>query len=493
MNKFKAAGEMFFAVLLVFSAVPLALANNMVVTNVAVVNQNREDRTVEVKFDLKWDNSWRAPCSDPAYTNWDAAWVFVKFRAPNSSTWEHAKLSVQNTDHTPAEGSMIEVGTTGTDGVGAFVYSSGPYTGAVYYAGTRLKWNYGASGYDFPMGSPIDLSVAAIEMVYVPQGSFYVGSGGTESGSLTDGSWTSGATIPYPISSEAPINIDNSAGCLWGTINSGITSSIGGTGTLSAEYPKGYHAFYCMKYEITQGQYCGFLNKLSLGQAANRWSASVAGYRYTISTNSVGVFTNAAPDRACNYLSRSDAAAYAAWAGLRPMTELEFEKACRGPANPAANEYAWGTTTVTQLRTENGTPGSGTETPGTLTGANCCEGWSTTMLGPTRVGIFATASSSTRQAAGASYWGIMELSGNVNERCVTVGNANGRNFKGSLGSGMLDATTGAATNSDWFVDSMRGGNWSSTTPLRVSDRAQGTYVDGSRYNTSGFRAVRPAP
>lgn len=361
------------------------------------------------------------------------------------------------------------------------------------YAGTRLKWNYGANGYSFSAGSTVEVSVAAIEMVYVPQGSFYVGSGGSEVGSLTDGSWTSGATIPYLISSEASINIANAAGCLWGTTNSGITNSIGGTGVLSADYPKGYHAFYCMKYEITQGQYCDFLNKLTSGQASNRWSPSVTGYRYTIGTNTVGVYTNGSPDRACNYLTRSDAAAYAAWAGLRPMTELEFEKACRGPVYPVVEEYAWGNTTVTQLRTENGTPGSGVETAGTLTGANCCEGYWSTMLGPTRVGIFATASSSTRQAAGASYWGIMELSGNVTERCVTIGNTNGRNFVGSLGSGMLDATTGSSTNTDWAIDSVRGGSWSSTTPLRVSDRSQGTYVDGGRYNSNGFRAVRPAP
>jgi hypothetical protein len=28
------------------------------------------------------------------------------------------------------------------------------------------------------------------------------------------------------------------------------------------------------------------------------------------------------------------------------MTELEYEKACRGPLMPVANEYAWGTTTI---------------------------------------------------------------------------------------------------------------------------------------------------
>ena len=491
MKKTIASGMVLAVGLGLLAGVPAATANNIAVTNVTLVNQNKSDGTVDVKFDLRWDNSWLCPCSNPAYTNWDAAWVFVKFRAPNSNNWEHALLSTQNVDHTAASNSTITVGTTGANGVGVFVYSAGPNTGAVYYAGTRLKWNYGANGYNFSPGSSVDVSVVAIEMVYVPQGPFYVGSGGTEVGSFTEGSWTSGATIPYQITGEGPLTISPAAGCLWGTTNTG-NGSIGGTGVLSSNFSKGFNAFYCMKYEISQGQYCDFLNKLTSGQASSRWNASSTGYRYTIGTNSVGVFTNAAPDRACNFLSRVDDGAYAAWAGLRPMTELEFEKACRGPANSVPNEYAWGSTSITQLQAENGTSGSGTETVGTA-GANCCYN-NTTLQGPTRVGIFATTNTSTRSATGASYWGIMELSGNVNERCVSVGTASGRNFIGSLGSGVLNAA-GGATNSDWNIDSVRGGSWQYTATVapNVSDRTQGAYIDSTRYNISGFRAVRPAP
>ena len=38
--------------------------------------------------------------------------------------------------------------------------------------------------------------------------------------------------------------------------------------------------------------------------------------------------------------------AFADWAGLRSMTELEYEKACRGPLEPVAGEYAFGTNEI---------------------------------------------------------------------------------------------------------------------------------------------------
>ena len=37
-----------------------------------------------------------------------------------------------------------------------------------------------------------------------------------------------------------------------------------------------------------------------------------------------------------------DLTSYLDWSGLRPMTEFEYEKACRGTLNPVAYEYPWG-------------------------------------------------------------------------------------------------------------------------------------------------------
>jgi len=238
-----------------------------------------------------------------------------------------------------------------------------------------------------------------------------------------------------------------------------------------------------MKYEITQKQYESFVNP-SLG-------------RYSI-TGSHPNFFAAKPFVACSYLSWMDGAAYADWAGLRPMTELEFEKACRGDQAPVPNEFAWGSTNITYA---SGISNDGDNNEGPInTGANCVNGNEAGVQGPLRVGCFATGSS-TREQAGASYYGIMELSGNLWERAVTVGHSAGRNFTGTLGDGILSAN-GNATNNDWpgFTGEevtiasgggARGGSWDFTFPaVRVGNRYQANNFYEGRGAEVGFRCVR---
>jgi len=257
---------------------------------------------------------------------------------------------------------------------------------------------------------------------------------------------------------------------------------------LSSAFPKGFGAFYCMKYEITQGQYTDFLNLLTASQAGNRYYSTTSS-RYTIGGTWPN-YTNGAPDRACNYLSWADGVALADWAGLRPLTELEFEKACRGPLVPVPNEYAWGSTTISATTAiEN--DGTGTET---ATGGNCNYN-SCLVDGPYRAGIYATGSSS-RLSAGASYWGIMELSGNLTERPVTLGNAAGRSFTGLHGNGKLDAD-GNADVSLWpNTTGTRGGTYlggGGSSRAYVSDRDGAAYTDTGRYFYFGWRGARTAP
>lgn len=170
------------------------------------------------------------------------------------------------------------------------------------------------------------------------------------------------------------------------------------------------------------------------------------------------------------------------------MTELEYEKACRGPLNPSVNECAWGNTNAVRITGTTGMAGMETPVP---TNANVSNNGSLY-----RCGIFAT-TNSTRERAGASYWGIMEMSASLWERTITIGNSTGRSFTGLHGDGKL-TTGGNADVNLWPATEIgvgfRGGgpNPGTIFSLRVSDRIQASLVWATRYN-SAIRAVRTAP
>ena len=480
----------------------MCLANGITVTNVNISASGNTNNTW-ITCDTAWNNSFRVGSPEQR----DAAWVFAKYQT--NGVWGHCTLSTNSADYSTPAGVTIE---PTEDGMGVFVYRNVQSGGTFSANDLGLAWSYLAD--NISTSDTVSISVLAIEMVYVPQGSFYVGSGGTESGSFTDGSWSSGATIPFAITNESALIVSNSAGYLWGTSTVG-NNTIGVAGTLPAEYPKGYNAFYCMKYEISQGQYADFLNMLTAAQATTRFPNQNGNYRHTIS-GTYPNFSASVPDRACNYLSWADGAAYADWVGLRPMTELEFEKACRGPLAPVANEYAWGTSACidddgdgtidvtspedgTEIWTNSAAAQLGISGRGAAVfGYNQIKvGGVTNGLGPVRCGLFATATS-TRITSGAAYWGIMEMSGNLWERPVSVGHATGRAFTGTHGDGVLDGSGNADTTS-WPASNaigagFRGGDWHySSGSVRASGRYNAAYVYSSRRYYYGFRAGRVAP
>jgi len=189
------------------------------------------------------------------------------------------------------------------------------------------------------------------------------------------------------------------------------------------------------------------------------------------------------------------------------------EKSCRGTQPVVIDEYAWGNTSITAATMISGTE-DGTEII-TNADANCCFNYVTFTggdggQGPLRCGIFATGTS-TRTKAGASYYGIMELSGNLSERCVTVADeyhseiTNAGLFNGSHGDGAL-SVNGHATNATWpgysngevtsaLGAGIRGSAWYSvqTEKLCVSNRSLAAYKYDSREIGSGIRGVRTAP
>lgn len=464
-------------------------ANNILISNVSLVHFNNVDNYAMIGFDISWDNSWNT--KDPP-ENWDAAWIFIKYRL-SSGEWQHATLNATDASHTAPSGSIIDAVS---DGKGVFMYRSSQGSGTNNWKKVRLRWEYGTDGVADD-AKDIEVKVLAVEMVYVPTGSFELGSTGDEPGSFYR---YPSDKYNYIVNGESEIKV------LAQTDNLYYDKDVGTTpgdqqGPIPKDFPKGYNAFYCMKYEITQGQYAEFLNLLTESQASNRFPGKNGSYRHTIS-GTYQKFTATAPDRACNFLSWADGTAYCDWSGLRPMTELEFEKACRGTAAAIAGEYAWGTTAIAIKKYSLSNDGTNKEgiSENYFTNAGNCSYQATNdyagIEGPLRVGIFAAhADNKSRETAGASYYGIMELSGNLWERAVTVGNTTGRKFTGLNGDGKLDKS-GYADVSYWPDSNaegsgFRGGVWYATSDrAKVSDRTSSTTINSNRNELMGFRAVR---
>jgi hypothetical protein len=211
-------------------------------------------------------------------------------------------------------------------------------------------------------------------------------------------------------------------------------------------------------------------------------------YIYDVDTMSVSWDGQDLP---MHWISYDQVLAYAAFAGLRPMTEFEYEKLCRGPKAPVAGEYAWGSSSIQFL--DNPITfdlwstyvmhnwlagyewvGTGREAPNRSLGVNAGTGghnhshrawswggWAMNMGGELlRVGCFAD-TNTNRISSGAGYWGAMNLTDNAYEPCVRVGTDESKTFLGVHGSGYLDQEgyymafkdTGGGMNSNpWLLN-----------------------------------------
>lgn len=104
------------------------LANNVMVTNVEISDINTIDNHCLINFDITWENSWRV-ANGPS--NWDACWVFCKYRLLSQSTWHHATLNYVNGSgsadgHTvPSNATIASSDDNGAGGAnGVFIYNS---------------------------------------------------------------------------------------------------------------------------------------------------------------------------------------------------------------------------------------------------------------------------------------------------------------------------------------------------------------------------------
>jgi formylglycine-generating enzyme required for sulfatase activity len=332
---------------------------------------------VPITFNLSQQN----PFGDVAFDGIafsDYLWVFIKYSTTNGTdgSWNHCTL---------AAGGTV---TPTADNLGVFIRSSLAGPGGNNFT---VRWNYTANGIGAIDANNTVVRVFAIEMVEIPTGAFYY-------------------------------NVDGLGGVGFNNYYSGVTPSLIANTTqvpngAADGWPNGYNAFYLAKYEVTQGQYVDFLNNILSATAAAYYSASwdVTGYRI----GNTGVYPNQywtdVPNRACNFVSWDNMKAYLSWTALRPITEMEFEKAARGTQQGGTNTrlYPWGNTAPAT-------------TTGTIEGgthyiyyanlyADFTGGWKPILVGWYLSQGYAPAN---REWTGASPYGIADLSGNLWEHVI---------------------------------------------------------------------------
>jgi hypothetical protein len=397
--------KLFFTFLMIGLSQLISHANNVAISGLTYLSGSDQ-----IRFNITWDNSWRNTSTSGSTQNYDGVWVFAKFRHacakdsiwPSASDYTHMWLSTTTSDHSVPSGAELQVGSTNFSGIdrgmGVFIYRNSDGTGTANFSNVTLKWAKAAQGI---IGTDWDIQLFAIEMVNIPSAPFGLGDGYSSSsyggGTLNYYEFTAGSSNdPYLVNSEDAISMGTSTTQLYqrsGSSSGSYMSPYSGSATIGANTPKGFNAFWCMKYEVTQKQFVDFLNTLSrtnqkfmvrnqnlvnqfglgdtsvndalisndeynLGFFWDSWSQQrsygngiavaytggisatnkiVPGakpWTFACDLNNNGVFNESADglNTACNFLSAKLLWAYLDWAALQPMNELEFEKVCRGPS-----------------------------------------------------------------------------------------------------------------------------------------------------------------
>ncbi|MEI6211746.1 MAG: hypothetical protein WCR06_08985 [bacterium] len=405
----------------------------------------RDEKRATLKFDISF-NAFRQDLSH------NAVWIFFKVRAEGSNEWQHVRLDADQvmnptsygcTNGNAAVDLMVPRGEDGFTGPGLFLRLADHHPGLTLAArGVTAVWDF-TTCKGITRDTKVEMRAFAIRMMYIPKGSFYLGSGGREMFGFyryTDGKQD---TLPFQVASSNAIPTGKADGRLWSRGSEPADNS-----EIPATFPTGYAAFYSMENPVDGTPYAAYLNTLTQEQANERFfdkdlvsrqEVKSPGTTTGSGTNYIYAGGNRMKANGIWGLSYLDGALYSAWAGLRPMTELEYEKALRGFRAPMPDE------------------------------------------------------------AGYSYWGINFGGGIYNGqprmRVVGVNEPAGRKFTGTHGQGALalpadwpkEDAVGIITRGGWGAPGVGGVDVFRTSDRHMSD------ADAERRAGYGWRCVRTAP
>ena len=489
----------------------------------------------EIQYGVMWENSWNFKQFDRHImldvSNWDAVWIFGKYSIDNGP-WLHLYLNNNSASHRIEQSNVslrVQVGTSMVEGteraMGIFIHRDTAGNGTTEVNRAYLRWNYGEFGVSSQSADEsLRLRLFAIEMVYIPPGMFWFGDCGFPGRVETDPRFI--VNYPSAFNLNGDIVTATAENCPDVSVIMPITpeSSLTFRGAaIHPNFPKGLEGFYVMKHPITQAAWVDFLNTLTFTQQVRRTTnmnpaagattfamgGNGAGNRNWVRIRIAGVAATQAPavyghtgapgaeawnrdanggNIAMTFLSIFDGLAYADWAGLRPMTEMEYEKINRGPLRPRSGEFAW----------RGRVPSEGINMQHEWTGRETMTGNFRSITGaPIRVGAFAN-SETNREQSGASFFGAMNMSDNVWERVISLQDGS-TFFDGRHGDGTL-AENGDADVENWPNPTDRFEGWG-TRGNQTSNRSQaettGPETPGALRPAGlshfGFRAVRTAP
>jgi hypothetical protein len=247
------------------------------ITNVKIVPG--DDKQATIQFDAAWQGSWRNDI------NHDAAWIFFKVRPEGAKEWQHIRLAasrVLNPKGYACEGNskMDFLVPAGEDGyTGMFVRQAGQSSlCSIALTNVTAVWDLSKSK-GIGRDTKVQIVAVCLKMVYIAEGPFYLGSGGTEpSGwyeypeakkehAATFGSTNANATIvahegaddspefpAYLVKNAGPIPTGKKPGLLW------ARGAEPEEGEIPATFPNGYAAFYVQAEWINVYDFVVMLN-----------------------------------------------------------------------------------------------------------------------------------------------------------------------------------------------------------------------------------------
>lgn len=196
---------------------------------------------------LKWENSWKNE------VNHDAAWIFFKIRDGGGNQFNHVKVAAK--DHTVVDSNTpISIQVT-SDRLGLFVQPNVAYRSNIE---ATVKVSFEASEFrNIRRIYNAEFNSFGIEMVYIPEGPVSLGDpdpGALDFGALYKSDKNGKMKGQFLIDSEnQQIKIGPGDNELYYQVQNQYQGDQ--QGELGPEFPKGYAAFYIMKYEPTEGQY----------------------------------------------------------------------------------------------------------------------------------------------------------------------------------------------------------------------------------------------